>query len=450
VQEPLPRLLSKLLKSLFVLTLVSAIAAAGFIVYDYFNTRDRFPSPTYIGRINVSGLTEKAALVKLSRYPLSFLFTTGITFEAAPSRFSFLPEDIGLRINYPETVRRAFRSSHDGSYINELQERLKREVVINPLVLVVDDRLLRSVVEGIADEVRTSSRDASVILYEETGGFHIEAEDVGREVNIQDTIKQFKQKLYEGEKIFPLAIKYSYPRVKEKDLRSFPPVYRLAAFTTYYGRHDSPNRIHNIKLIASWLDGTLLMPDDEFSLANTIGDFTPERGFKEAFVIYQGVLVPQLGGGTCQIGTTLYNAISLADFEVKQRQNHSFYFNIYPLGRDATVYPGQKDLVFKNNTGHPVIIKAVATNRRLSFRVYGTPTGKKVEFSFPKVYLLTESGYQPASVAAVLEADAPFKTIITRTVFDSTGKKIKVETINSFYKLYGEKTNVPIARPEPR
>lgn len=442
--------MNKLLRTLVPIAVVSAVVALGFIVYDYFNTRERFPSPTYISRVNVSGLTEKEALNKLSRYQISQLFTAVITFETDQARLSFSPESIGLKINYPDSVRRAFVAAHNGNYIEELKGRLKREEAINPVVIAVDDRVLREVVEGIADEIRTSPRDASILLYEETGGYHIEGEEIGREVKKEETIQEFKRRLFLGEKVFPVIIEFSDPRITEKELRDFPPVYRLAGYTTYYGKHDSPNRIHNIKLIASWLDGTLLLSNEVFSLSDTIGDFTEERGFKEAFVIYQGTLVPQLGGGTCQIGTTLFNAVSLADLDVEKRQNHSFYFNIYPLGRDATVYPGQKDLVFKNDTGHPILIKTVATNKRLSFRIYGTPNGKKVEFSPPKVFMLTDSGYVPASVSEVLESDSPFKTIVTRTVYDSSGAKIKEEKINSYYKLYGEKTNVPIARPEPR
>ena len=111
------------------------------------------------------------------------------------------------------------------------------------------------------------------------------------------------------------------------------------------------------------MDNALLLPGDTFSLANAIGDFTAERGFKEAFVIYGGELVPMLGGGTCQIGTTLYNSLQLADIKILERKNHSFYFNIYPLGRDATVYPGQLDLRFQNDTGYPILIKTIATNQ---------------------------------------------------------------------------------------
>ncbi|HVN67401.1 MAG TPA: VanW family protein, partial [Candidatus Sulfotelmatobacter sp.] len=309
---------------------------------------------------------------------------------------------------------------------------------------------LNGILEGIAAAVRSTPKDATIILYEDTGGFHIEPEEIGREIDIPGTIAAFKQRLARGVKIFPVMIKYEKPAVREKELRANPPVRRLASFTTYYGQHDSPNRIHNIRLVASWIDSTLLMPGAKFSVADVLGEVTPERGFKEAFVIVKGELVPLLGGGSCQIATTLYNAAQLADLKILQRRNHSMYFNIYPLGRDAGVYPGQLDLRFENDTGYPILIKSVATNRRLSFRLYGTPSGKKVTFSHPKVYLLTDGRYVTATVKQVLDADAPFKTVVTRTVYDSAGKLIKEEEIYSFYKLYGEKSNVPIARPEPR
>lgn len=428
----------------------SALLAAGLVIFDYLQTREKFPSQTLIGSASVSGLTKPEAIDRLSKLSIAEVFCPLVTFEAEKLRFSFSPDAVGIRINYEATVNQAFDAVHKESYLKELKERLRNGVTIQPLALECDDQIARLIIEAISEKIRSTAKDASIVLYEETGGYHIEAEDLGREINVDETFKEFKARLAEGKTTYPVIIIYAYPKVTEKMLRAFPPVHRLSAYTTYYGRHDSPNRIHNIKLMASWLDSTLLLSNESFSLAAAIGDFTAERGFKEAFVIYGGVLVPMLGGGGCQIGTTLYNAIALADLEILQRQNHSFYFNIYPLGRDATIYPGQKDLKFKNNTGHPVLIKAVATNKRLSFRVYGTPTGKKVEFSPPAVYILTGSGYRPSTARAVLDSDSPFKTSVIRRVFDSTGKMIKEETLNSFYKLYGEKSNVPIARPEPR
>lgn len=442
--------MNKLLRVLGLIAVASTLVAGGLILFDFFQTREKFPPQTFIGQVNVSGLDQPRAVEKLKTLSLPQIFSPLITFEAEAFRFSFSPETVGISLNYDESIRNAFALTHREGYLKELRERLKSGPVQCPLIFTVDDSLIRGIIEALSDEFRSTPKDASIVLYEETGGYHIESEELGREVNVPETVATFKKRLAQGERAFPVVIVYAYPKITEKALREFPPVQRLSAFTTYYGRHDSPNRIHNIKLIASWIDGTLLLPDEKFSVADAIGDFTPEKGFKEAFVIYGGVLVPMLGGGTCQIGTTLFNAAALSDLEILSRQNHSFYFNIYPLGRDATVYPGQKDLIFKNNTGHPILIKAVATNKRLSFRVYGTPTGKRVEFSAPAVYMLTASGYRPATVGQVLAADRPFKTFVTRTVYNAQGDKIKEEALHSFYKLYGEKSNVPIARPEPR
>jgi vancomycin resistance protein YoaR len=270
-------------------------------------------------------------------------------------------------------------------------------------------------------------------------------------VNIEKTIARFGTGLYEGERTLPIIIDYSHPKIKEEDLRAHPPIYRLSAYTTYYGTHDSPNRIHNIKLISSWMDGTLMMPGDQFSVAEILGEVTEEQGFKEAFVIVKGELVPLLGGGACQIATTLYNAVAIADLKVLERRNHSFYFNIYPLGRDAGVYPEQLDFKFENDTPNPILIKTIATDRGLSFRLYGTPTGKRVKFSPAKIYGRSDSGeFIPMSLSSVIEKDVPFKTEIARTVYDENGSKIKEETILSRYKMYGDKENVPIKKPEPR
>lgn len=443
--------MSRPLKITGVFAFASVLLAMSTISYDYVRTRSAFPPKTFIGTIDVSGLTQDEAIAKLKSIPLSSVFTPLITLESDVTRFSFPPEKLGIYLLYEETVKNAFEITHKDNYFKQLKQRITKEKALTPLILGIDEDRLKAVLEAIAPEIRSSPKDASIIYYEETGGYHIEPEDLGRKVNIVKSIDQFKTALYKGERVIPIAIDYTYPRIREKDLRAYPPVYRLSAYTTYYGRHDSPNRIHNIKLIASWIDGTLLMPGDVFSVGDTIGEYTPERGFKEAFVIYGGELVPMFGGGTCQIGTTLYNAVALADLKVLQRRNHSFYFNIYPLGRDATVYPGQVDFKFENDTGHPILIKALATNKRLSFRIYGTPTGRKVEFSPASVFGRSPSGkYVPMSLKRVIASNIPFKTVVTRTVYDKEEKKIKEETIHSFYKLYGEKENVPIRRPEPR
>jgi vancomycin resistance protein YoaR len=440
--------MKNLLTVLWFFAIVLVLAALSLVGYDYSRTRDAFPPRSFISGVDVSLLTQQESIKKLKQLPLSELLAPSITLEADSKKFSFPPAKLGIRVLYAESIERAFIDSHRGNYLHELKKRLAEGVFNSPLMLDVGDNTLKPILEMIAKEIRSEPRDASIRYDEETGGYNIKSDDPGRELNVNRSLVRFKMRLGEGQTIIPLVLDYTTPKISEKALRDHPPAFRLSAYTTYYGSHDDPNRIHNIKLVASWIDGTVLMPGDIFSVAQILGDVTEERGFREAYVIMQNELVPQLGGGSCQIATTLFNAVSLADLKIVQRRNHSFYFNIYPLGRDAAVYPGQVDMVFENDSGYPILLKAVATNKRLSFRVYGTPNGKTVKFTYPAIFARNESGqFVPSSVRYVLNNDVPFRTEITKTVVDKEGKKLKEEALVSHYKLYGDKENVPIRKP---
>lgn len=440
------------IKILIGAALVSAGSALIFLAVDFYKTKDAFPPHSFIGKLPVSGLNREQAIALIQNTPTSQICSPTVSFYVDREVFTFPVEELGVQVVADQAVDQAFSLTHKEHYLKELQKRLRKKEIVLPLILELDDDLTLEILKELSGQINSTPRDAFIEINEVTGGYHISPDSPGRLLNSEKTLAAARAALSQGKTVLPLVVDYyMMPRITEAALRAAPPVYRLSSFTTYYGKHDSSNRIHNIKLIASWINSTLLLSGETFSLLDKIGDFTPDRGFREAYVILAGELVPQLGGGTCQIGTTLFNAVSLADLNVLSRRNHSFYFNIYPLGRDATVYPGQSDLKFENNTGHSILIKAFADNRRLSFTVYGTPTGKRVEFSPAKVYLLNKEGaFVPSTLRQVILSDRPFRTLITRTVYDKQGNQIKEEVLRSFYKLYGEKTNVPIRRPEPR
>lgn len=444
------KLLFKLLISLAIL---SALVAGSFVLYDFIKVQETFPPKTLIGNIDVSNLTAQDATAKVNNGNLSDIFIGSISLVNSKESFSFSPEDLGVYTLGAETVKQAFELSHKSSYFKDLSARLRGKYSVFPGKFSIVPEKAKDIILELAQQTNTPSMDARIIINEKTGGYNIFPEKPGRKLDVEKTIETLKREIENGNRTAHLSIIYfSQPRITEQMLREAPPVHRLSAYTTYYGSHDSPNRIHNIKLIASWVDNTLLLPNEVLSLTDKIGDFTAERGFREAYVIMKGELVPQLGGGTCQIGTTLYNAVEYADLEVLSRRNHSFYFNIYPLGRDATVYPGSADFKFKNNSGHPILIKAIANDKKLSFRLYGTKTGKDVKFSSPKIFAYSspEAKFVPTTLRRVIASDAPFRTVVIRTVKNASGEVVKEETIRSYYKLYGEKSNVPIRRREVR
>ncbi len=453
--EPSQRLLNKLFsvafRILIAAALISFLVAAIFLSIDYFKTKFAFPANTFIVKLDVSYLNRDQAIAKVRSTPIES-FMPNVILQNSGETFTFAPQELGIFVLPEETVDKAFALTHTESYIKTFKNRIQGEPILLPAKFSFLDNMAKEILADLSQKVDSPAKDAGFIFIEETGGYHITPDHPARKLKLEESFAAAKQALNEGKNVLPLIFDYySSPRITEKELAAAPPTSRLSAFTTYYGSHDSPNRIHNIKLIASWIDNTLMLSGEVFSLTDKIGDFSEERGFKEAFVILNNELVPQLGGGTCQIGTTLFNAASLADMEILSRRNHSFYFNIYPLGRDATVYPGQVDFKFKNNSGHPILIKAIATNKKLSFRFYGTSTGKTVDFSYPAIFTLDEDGiFRGSNLKEVMANDRPFRTSVVRTVKDSSGKIIKEENIRSSYKLYGAKSNVPIKRVEPR
>ncbi|MEW5922309.1 MAG: VanW family protein [Bacillota bacterium] len=145
-------------------------------------------------------------------------------------------------------------------------------------------------------------------------------------------------------------------------------------------RFDPANtdRVHNIKLAAGIIHNYFLAPGKTFSLNNLIGDTTPEKGYREAFVIIGEELVPGFGGGLCQVSTTLYNAALLAGLEILERHNHHMTIPYIAPGRDATMVYGVKDLKFRNNRDHYILITTAVGPDTLRFSLFGTPPEEKV------------------------------------------------------------------------
>lgn len=155
----------------------------------------------------------------------------------------------------------------------------------------------------------------------------------------------------------------------------------LGSFSTVYnaGNYD---RSHNIALAAQKINGLVLMPGEQFSFNGVVGKRSAQTGFKTAKVYQGGEIVDGIGGGICQVSTTLYNAVLYADLNIVYRTNHSMPVSYVPSGRDATVSYGSIDFKFSNNQGYPVKLGCTASSGRLTCTVYGIKLqNKKVEIT---------------------------------------------------------------------
>lgn len=199
----------------------------------------------------------------------------------------------------------------------------------------------------------------------------------------------------------------------------------ISTYTTDMGE-SSPNRILNVHLLGQYLDGTILLPGETFSFNRVIGPRTPERGFLEGQMIFAGVLIPSIGGGVCQTGTTIFNAAFEAGLPIKERHNHSFYISHYPLGRDATVSWGGPDLVFTNDLDNAILIKASWTDDTFTVTLYGTEQGRRVvsetsertNYTQPKLQFAVDPTAPPKSVRTTKAGGPGFDVTVYRRVYE--------------------------------
>lgn len=148
-----------------------------------------------------------------------------------------------------------------------------------------------------------------------------------------------------------------------------PAAVPIAQYSTHFDSTQL-NRTENIRLAIKALDGKLLAPGERFSFNQIVGERTPEAGYKEAMVIVGDAYTPGLGGGVCQVSSTLYNAVILANLEVLERHRHSLPVNYVPPGMDATVSFPILDFKFRNSTEHYLLIRSFVEGETLTFQLY--------------------------------------------------------------------------------
>ena len=217
-------------------------------------------------------------------------------------------------------------------------------------------------IEAIHKEVYKEVQDAyytkePFTIYPESDGIDFDKENA-------------KLLLAEPKEQYEIQLVITKPRLTTKQIgtEAFPDL--LATFSTKY-QASNKNRTTNLILAANKINGTVLLPGQEFSYNKTVGERTIAAGFKEAAVFNAGRVENGLGGGICQISTTLYDAVVMANLDITQRRNHQFVTSYVPAGKDATVVWGSQDFKFKNTRKYPIRIAATVQGGVATVQVWG-------------------------------------------------------------------------------
>jgi vancomycin resistance protein YoaR len=211
-----------------------------------------------------------------------------------------------------------------------------------------------------------------------SGGIRVVPAKDGLEVDVPRTAKAIlAAAVSPRNRTAKLAVAVSHPERTTADAKGMGITGVVGSYTTTYG--GTPGRLHNVQLVAQLIDGALIAPGAQFSFNGTTGERTADKGFEEAPVIINGELKNGLGGGICQVSTTVFNAAFDAGLQIDQRTNHALYISHYPTGRDATVNYPDLDLKITNDTRHWLLLRTFVGSGSLTVNFYGTPQSRRVE-----------------------------------------------------------------------
>lgn len=289
-------------------------------------------------------------------------------------------------------------SGRAGEFLSELARRLDRPPI--------DVRL--AVINGRLEEIKPAIS--------------------GRKLNVEKTLVHIFVALNSGRNSAGAVFEGVEPAISLDKLQALGITSRLGRGQSNFAGSPDP-RIYNIKTGSTRFNGIIVALGEEFSFNHWLGEVTASTGYQAELVIKNQKLIPEYGGGLCQLSTTLFRAAMTAGLPIVERHAHSLPVRYYnPQGYDATIYPGVSDFRFKNDSPAPILIQSEVNGVSLSFEIFGQSDGRRVIIDGPRVY---ESN-----------PDGSLKTWLRRVVTAADGNQSK----DTFYSNYKSPSLFPTVR----
>ncbi len=441
-----------------VLVMLAALIPCSRPVYAVPCTID-FPFPTtvfqeesvihegvYAESIDLAGKSSRQAAQAVEEY-LQEMGNAVITLECVSGNtISVKASQLGLTWKNPLIVQDAARLGEGGNLVRRYKEtvELKTHKKVYDIEIGVDREKVTAVLSQNCAVYNVPPVNATLIP-KSNGGFDIVDGKNGQIIDVEnsaDKVCGFFENEFDGsDSSIALVIKEAAPKGDRESLAQIKDT--LGSYTTSYAS-SSNDRATNVSSGCSHINGSLLYPGEQFSVYEHVSPFTEENGYRLAGSYSNGLVVESLGGGICQVASTLYQAALRAELQIDKRYNHSMAVSYVPHSGDAAIAGTTKDLKFTNNTDYPVYISGVTSNREITFRIYGVetrPSSRTLKFESvdtateePGPEQVVADRSQPAGYTRIQSAHTGYSSEFWKIIYEN-GTEVDRKKINtSYYK----------------
>ncbi len=424
-------------------------------------SNDTIKKGIFADDIELSGMSAGEAEEAIRAY-VEGLKETQITLQAAAgTEVVVTAGELGITWGNPELVSEALEVGTRGNVIEryKILKDLENDSLVYPIRLSFDLQRISDVLLEKCVPYNVEAVDAT--LKRENGEFQVVEGKTGYTLDVETSIDKVSRALSEEWDrkacTIVLDVEVSEPRGKAEDLAQVKDV--LGTFTTSYAS-SGPNRSQNVANGANLINGILLYPGDEFSTYENVSPFSTANGYYMAGSYMNGKVVDSLGGGICQVSTTLYNAVLLAELEVTERHNHSMIVTYVDPSADAAIAESSgKDFKFVNNLEYPIYIEGTTANKRITFTIYGKETraanrqvsyeSKVLEVINPPADIIYPDAAQPIGYVVSDSAHIGYKAQLWKVVTEDGREVSRTQVNSSSYKMVPRSATVGTATADP-
>lgn len=331
-------------------------------------------SGVYVDEIDLSGKTVAEAEREVKEY-INRLGEETLTLDIFDEQLQVTLGELGLECTNLDVIEEAARLGKTGNVIKRYKERkdLEHEKKVYTLNWVLAPEQVRDYVTTECVKFDSEAKDAT--LRRVNNSFEIVDGNTGTKLDVEGSVQMImdyvENEWNKENSTITLPVETDYPRGSKEELSRVKDV--LGTFTTSYST-SGPSRSQNVANGAKLINGTVLYPGDTFSTYEVVSPFTTANGYEMAGSYLNGKVVDSLGGGICQVSTTLYNAVLLSELEVVERSNHSMIVTYVDPSADAAIAGTYKDFKFKNDTEAPIYIEGTTADKHITFTIYGEET----------------------------------------------------------------------------
>lgn len=352
---------------------LAVMAAAGGSLASINNKIKSWEDKVYPGvkayGVDLGGKTKAEAVEILNNELTGLINDKKITVTVGDKSFELKYSDIDSKVNAEKTAEEALAYGKDKGFFKKNSLIKDGEEFKVETELSYDEAKLKEFEDKVNTEVDIPAVDASIVI--NYGQKTITPEVIGKKIDAEELHKKLVESINPDpskNETISLELKDYSPRITAEALNKITGI--IGSYSGGY-TNDGSGRITNMRLATNYINGTLLMPGEEFSYNKTIKDTTPENGYQKANTYVGSEVVPNYGGGVCQISTYLYRAVITSNIRSTIRYNHSMMVGYSEPSLDATVYEGDIDYRFVNTYDFPVYIEGYMGGSTIGFNVYG-------------------------------------------------------------------------------